>query len=139
MGTELITSRDAPALGGVYKLVAINDGHQQRSVCKYSQEKATLPGAKQVYRMAGPDGRLAGDMLALANEAGVGEALLEPAIRAGTRAAPGAPLLELQERARAGREALPDGVRRLRDPDTYPVVLSPDLAALSELLAQPRG
>jgi nicotinate phosphoribosyltransferase len=139
VGTELITSRDAPALGGVYKLVAIDDGHSQRSVCKYSLDKATLPGAKQVFRMRDPDGRFAGDVLALATEAGPGEALLEPAIWAGARVAPSMPLLELQARARAGREALPDGVRRLRDPDPYPVELSRELAALSERITRSMG
>jgi nicotinate phosphoribosyltransferase len=139
VGTELITSRDAPALGGVYKLVAIDDGQGERPVSKRSQDKASLPGVKQVLRTRASDGRLSGDVLALATEPATGEALLEPVIRAGTRAAPIAPLLELQARARAGREALPASVRRLRDPDPYPVTLSTGLAALAATLAQAAG
>ena len=139
VGTELITSRDAPALGGVYKLVAIDDGHGTRPVCKHSQDKATLPGAKQVFRTRDSGGRMAGDVLALATESLAGEALLEPAIQAGARVSSGAPLLELQARARAGREALPASIRRLQNPDAYEVRLSPQLAALSASLARSTG
>jgi hypothetical protein len=61
------------------------------------------------------------------------------AIQAGARAAPSTPLLELQARASAGREALPASIRRLRDPGPYPVALSPGLAALAASLAQSTG
>lgn len=139
VGTELITSRDAPALGAVYKLVAIDDGQGDRPVCKRSEEKATLPGVKQVFRARGPEGRLSGDTLALAGEPVAGEPLLEPAIRAGTRVSPAVALPELQARARAGREALPEAIRRLRDPASLAVGLSPAVAALSASVARAAG
>lgn len=47
VGTELVTSKDAPALGGVYKLVEI-DGQPRM---KHSNGKTTLPGKKQVFRI----------------------------------------------------------------------------------------
>jgi nicotinate phosphoribosyltransferase len=51
VGTDLGTSRDSPALGGVYKLVAdMPDLGQWRPVVKRSPAKATIPGAKQVFR-----------------------------------------------------------------------------------------
>jgi nicotinate phosphoribosyltransferase len=139
VGTELITSRDAPALGGVYKLVAIHDGRADRAVCKRSQEKASLPGRKQIYRTRDADGRITVDVLALAGEVTSGEALLEPSIQAGSRLISPSPLLELQARARAGREALPQAVRRLRDPESCSVHLSAGLAALSQSLARSAG
>jgi len=49
VGTELGTSFDAPALGGVYKLVEYRGtGRAKRSIAK-----ATLPGRKQVWRSPG--------------------------------------------------------------------------------------
>lgn len=136
VGTELITSRDAPALGGVYKLVAISDGHGERPVSKRSQEKVSLPGRKQVYRLRDPEGRVSSDLLALADEAVPGSPLLVPVIRAGSRLLPPAPLPELQARARAGRESLPDPVRRIHDPESVPVHSSPGLRALTETVTQ---
>jgi nicotinate phosphoribosyltransferase len=136
VGTELITSRDAPALGGVYKLVAINDGREDRPVSKRSQDKVSLPGRKQVYRTRGSDGQIAGDTLALADEAIAGEPLLAPVIRAGSRLTLASPLTELQARALENRDALPATVRRLRDPESCPVRMSSGLAALSESLAR---
>lgn len=46
VGTRLATSDDAPSLGGVYKLVEINE----QPVAKFSEGKITYPGPKQVYR-----------------------------------------------------------------------------------------
>ncbi|HLB59821.1 MAG TPA: nicotinate phosphoribosyltransferase, partial [Bdellovibrionota bacterium] len=51
VGTELITSRDDPALGGIYKLVAIKKEGVYHYKLKLSTLKRTLPGLKQVYRM----------------------------------------------------------------------------------------
>jgi len=47
VGTELVTSKDAPTLGGVYKLVADESGPKMKT----SEGKRTLPGEKQVYRV----------------------------------------------------------------------------------------
>lgn len=50
VGTELATSKDAPALAGVYKLVEnVIDGKVHYKI-KFSEEKSTYPGKKQVYR-----------------------------------------------------------------------------------------
>ncbi|MGD0438603.1 MAG: nicotinate phosphoribosyltransferase, partial [Bryobacteraceae bacterium] len=51
VGTDLATSTDSPNLGVVYKLVEL-DG---RSTAKFSEDKHTLPGAKQVFRFSGHD------------------------------------------------------------------------------------
>jgi len=50
VGTGLATSSDAPTLGVVYKMVEIERGGEKRYTAKYSQDKHTLPGAKQVIR-----------------------------------------------------------------------------------------
>jgi nicotinate phosphoribosyltransferase len=55
VGTELTTSFDAPALPVVYKLVEITTGTERRYVAKYSADKRTYPGAKQVFRYKNHD------------------------------------------------------------------------------------
>ena len=119
VGTDLITSRDAPALGGVYKLVAVDHDGYHRPVRKLSPDKSTYPDVKQLYRTFDPDGKIASDTLALATETLPGEPLLVPVLRAGELVAPLPTLPEIRERARAQRETLPAAIRRLRDPEPF--------------------
>lgn len=70
IGTRIITAYDQPALGGVYKLVAIADSAStmQPSMKRSSSAaKATLPGAKTIVRRL-ENGQAAGDMIVLAEE-----------------------------------------------------------------------
>src|SRR5947209_473626 len=55
VGTELATSSDAPTLSVVYKLVEITSNGERRYTAKYSEDKTTLPGAKQVIRYGDHD------------------------------------------------------------------------------------
>jgi nicotinate phosphoribosyltransferase len=134
VGTELMTSRDAPALGGVYKLVAVDEAGGHRAVRKLSPEKSTYPDVKQIHRRRGPDEKFSGDVLALANEALPGESLLIPVLRAGQLVRPLPGLPEIRERATAQRKALPDAVRRLTDAEAYPVTISAGLLEATEQL-----
>jgi nicotinate phosphoribosyltransferase len=91
VGTSVVTSIDAPALGGVYKLVEVVENGRTRLVMKTSTGKATWPGRKQVWRhMQG--GSAKRDVIALHDEPPVAEArpLLERVMVDGTRV--GAPL-----------------------------------------------
>lgn len=124
VGTELMTSRDAPALGGVYKLVAVDQDGHHRPVRKLSEDKSTYPDVKQIYRHRAPDGRFMGDTLSLASEAVEGEALLVPVMRGGELTEPLPGLEAIRKRAREQRDCLPPAVRRLRDAETYPVEVS---------------
>lgn len=54
VGTKLITAYDQPALGAVYKLVAIEDENGElsdRIKISNNAEKVTIPGKKNVYRI----------------------------------------------------------------------------------------
>ena len=54
VGTKLITAFDQPALGAVYKLVAVaNKDGQLEDTIKLSNnaEKVSTPGRKQVWRI----------------------------------------------------------------------------------------
>jgi nicotinate phosphoribosyltransferase len=55
VGTELATSADAPSMGAIYKIVELESNGITRSTAKYSAEKTSLPGAKQVFRYSDRD------------------------------------------------------------------------------------
>ncbi|ADG05383.1 nicotinate phosphoribosyltransferase [Kyrpidia tusciae] len=73
VGTNLITARSDPALGGVYKLAAIEweeNGERHLSTpIKLSENptKVTLPGRKNVVRLL-KDGQFVGDLIMLEDE-----------------------------------------------------------------------
>jgi nicotinate phosphoribosyltransferase len=125
IGTRLTTSADAPSVDLVYKLVRL-DG---RDVLKLSEGKRTWVGPKQVMRRLGVEGRLAGDTLALADEpapAGT-TTLLETVMRGGELARPHPSLAEIRAHCAAQLAMLPDGARRLTDPEPYAPVPSDEL------------
>jgi nicotinate phosphoribosyltransferase len=110
---------DAPYLDVAYKLVEV----EGRPVLKLSPGKATLPGRKQVWRLAG-----ARDTISLEDGGGEGDPLLREVMRDG-RTTWSEPLAAMRERARREREALPDAVRSLAA-DPYDVRVDPALEAL---------
>lgn len=69
IGTKLITAYDQPALGAVYKLVAIegDDGKLVDTIkISSNPEKVTTPGLKNVYRIINnKDKRAEGDYITL--------------------------------------------------------------------------
>ncbi len=117
VGTDLVTSIDAPALGGVYKLVELERDGVSTPIAKFSEGKATLPGAHQVQRFH--DGaHLSRDVITLADEpleAGA-EALLVPVMRGGARVAPAEPIAAVRERARRSLAALPADLLAIEEP-----------------------
>ena len=132
VGTRLVTSEDAAALGGVYKLVEVEEAGVRRRVAKRSDGKATWPGCKQVWRVM-RDGSAIEDVVAFADEDPVagGVPLLCQMMRAGRRVEQGMSLESARlHRARAVAE-LASPVRRLYDPAVYSVLPS---AALSSAL-----
>ncbi|MCA9606846.1 MAG: nicotinate phosphoribosyltransferase [Myxococcales bacterium] len=142
VGTELVTSRDQPALGGVFKLVQRTDGDREIPVIKLSEGKITWPGPKQVWRVSAPDGTLDHDVLELADAPGPDGAtpLLRPVMRGGAFLDDAyEPLSVMRERCAAGLATLPAGLRRLHDYDAPPVHIGPALNALAETLKGARA
>ena len=73
VGTNLITSKDWPSFGGVYKLVAIKDKETGEFIpkIKISENvvKITNPGNKTIYRLYSKEKKkIIGDLIALADE-----------------------------------------------------------------------
>ncbi|MCC6860989.1 MAG: nicotinate phosphoribosyltransferase [Bryobacterales bacterium] len=119
VGTELATSFDAPSMGTIYKLVEQDVGGIKRYTLKLSEDKTTLPGAKQIFRF--PDR----DVLARAEECSSGsEALLRPVILGGR-------LIEQLPDAHAARRRAAEALRNL-PPEPYRVERSRQLEALVE-------
>lgn len=72
VGTHLITSKDCPSFGGVYKLAAVmgKDGNFIPKI-KLSEntEKVTNPGNKKIYRIYEKEsGKIKADLICLADE-----------------------------------------------------------------------
>lgn len=166
VGTHLITAYDAPALNGVYKLVAVWDGQEWQPRIKTTSnvEKATDPGRKQLVRYYDAEGNPLCDMMYLAEEqyqeSGViegrlraqphvkirkagavrSEPLLQPVFRNGQRVGGRPDIHTLRDRARASIEALPDEYKRLRNPEIYRVLLSNQIGELKDfMLSNPDG
>ena len=72
VGTNLITSADNPAFGGVYKLAAIKDGDGRfipKIKLSENSAKITNPGDKKIYRIYEKStGKLKADLICLADE-----------------------------------------------------------------------
>jgi nicotinate phosphoribosyltransferase len=139
VGTELGTSADAPALGGVYKLVEF-DGKPR---IKLSTGKATLPGRKQVFRILDKNGAFIRDVIALEGERTAetrrGRPLLECYLKDGrlTREYPS--LNQIRERCRESLKALPEDLRGLEPAKSRRWEVSPGLQDLVGRLSGARG
>ena len=73
VGTNLITAKDCPAFGGVYKLAAVKDETTGEFIPKIklseNSEKITNPGNKTVFRIYDKEnGKIKADLIAFADE-----------------------------------------------------------------------
>lgn len=129
VGTELATSADAPALSAVYKLVEVRSGEVRTYTAKYSEDKSTLPGAKQIYRCADHD------LMTLYSDCepeSKGEPLLRPILVQGAPVEPYPALKDIREHAAAAIQKLPAPLLSLDPAPEYPVRISAPLLKLAE-------
>ena len=164
VGTRLITSQGDSALGGVYKLVSVQDGDKWLPALKLSDspQKIPNPGNKRAWRIYDQRGKANADLLALDDEdPRTMERLVlrHPSESSQLRVMPAAniskiePLhvdilregklvydLPLLEELRAMRnndvECLDAGVRRLINPHIYHVSLTQRLYDLKQQLIE---
>jgi nicotinate phosphoribosyltransferase len=155
VGTNLIISAGDSALGGVYKLVAIQDKGAWQPAIKISESlaKTPNPGDKRVWRVYDERGLATADLLSLSDEDprqldplllhhplehGVYRRLRQEQIseieplhvdvwREGQRTQPKQSIEELRAVCRADLERLDIGVRRLLNPHIYHVSLTEKL------------
>lgn len=120
VGTELVTSRDAPALSLVYKLVELNG----KGRIKLSPGKKIYPLGKQIHRSLDGQGRFLLDHVTKAGETADGAALLTAVILDGKPAASFPRLDAVRDHCRRQIAALPDSLRLLHDAPRYPITYS---------------
>ena len=166
VGTNLITSKDCPSFGGVYKLAAVQDAETGEFIPKIklseNTEKITNPGNKKIYRIYEKDtGKIKADLICLADEifdpeetmiifdpvdtwkktkvlGGTYELreLLIPVIREGKRIYTSPEVMELRKYCQKEQETLWDESRRLVNPQKVYVDLSQKLYDLKKNLLE---
>ena len=130
VGTEMVVSRDAPALQCIYKLVEEQKDGRTVYKAKFSEDKVTYPGAKQVRRISGNDGGFQRDVVCLHDEKMEGEPLLTRILEDGKQVCDLPSMREIQRRAREQLARLPERYKRFKDANVYSVSYSPALEAI---------
>lgn len=141
VGTEMVTATPSPALGGVYKLVEIEDA-DGNSIPKMKlsneQEKATLPGKKTMWRLYDSNGMLKEDIIALEDEkidySGKLRKIHLSFVEKGEVVYKNPPLKEIQDKTQENLSFLPEKYRALDAAPSYPVKLSLGLQKLTQNL-----
>jgi nicotinate phosphoribosyltransferase len=165
VGTRLVTSWGEPALGGVYKLVAVKENGEWSSAIKISEtpSKVTNPGSKRVWRIYDRRQKAVVDLVALEDEDPTQserivlrhpsdhtkyrtlnrrdishiELLHVDVLRQGKLVYDLPSLEEIRARRQRDVEALDPGIRRLVNPHIYHVSLTQKLWDLKqELIAE---
>lgn len=162
VGTKLITSADQPALGGVYKLSAIEQGGKIYPKMKFSnsEEKMTNPGVKELYRLYSPDGFAIADLIALKGETFskpltithpierwksmtledfTMKSLLVPIFENGRQVYTVPSINDIAANARAEMDKLWDEYKRIINPHIYKVDYSDGLYNLKQSLISNQG
>jgi nicotinate phosphoribosyltransferase len=166
VGTRLVVSEGDPALGGVYKLVAVRDDGQWIPAIKISESPAKTPnpGHKSVWRIYDQRGKAIADMLSLADEHPemMGtitlrhpseptkfrtlkkdqisriEPLLVEVLKNGKLLIEPASIDDIRNIRKADVERIDPGVRRLMNPHIYHVSLTEQLWDLKQTLITSR-
>ena len=164
VGERLITARSESVFGGVYKLVAVEDGQGgiiPKIKISENTAKITNPGYKKVYRIFSPDGKCFADYISLAHEPMHGQPLelfdpeatwkrqtvtdytavelQKPIFRGGKLVYERPTLAEIKAYSAAQLDTLWDEVKRFDNPHNYYVDLSPELWRLKNALLMAGG
>ena len=142
VGTELSTSRDDPALNGVYKLVGIRiksnnfKGNKYQTIykTKKSPGKENFPGPKQVHRII-RDNTLVTDILTLDDEeVRDSNPMLKQYIKDGLVIERLPSIFEIRNWCRNQVSILPEKFRKLDYvPESFPVIISDKLKMTSNI------
>jgi len=130
LGTKLVTGSP---VNGVYKLVEI----EGTPVMKESSGKMTYPGRKQIFRQY-QGNEIVGDRLALSIEASHPDEkpLLQRVMSQGQRLSESPSLAAIAQRTAAAVSTLPSAVRRIHNPQRFPITLSHGLTDLIQITRQ---
>jgi nicotinate phosphoribosyltransferase len=162
VGTNLITSKDNPSFGGVYKVTAVDSGSGWQPKIKLSEDpvKVTNPGVKKIIRLYDKaTGKMKADLITLIDETAdtsrdltifdqhatwkrmtlkagqyVSRELLEPVFAGGECVYRERSVMEIREYAIKEKETLWEETKRLVNPQRMPVDLSQKLYDLKQQL-----
>ncbi|MGO5053757.1 nicotinate phosphoribosyltransferase [Lachnospiraceae bacterium LCP25S3_G4] len=163
VGTNLITSKDCPAFGGVYKLAAIKDDSGDfvpKIKLSENTEKITNPGNKTIYRIYDKaTGKLLADLICFVTEefheeedlllfdpletwkktrlkggTYVMRELLEPIFKQGECVYQSPSVMEIAAYCKKEKNTLWDEVKRLFNPHKVYIDLSPELYSVKKEL-----
>ena len=134
VGTELATSRDDPAIAGVYKLIEYN----RKPKIKISEDKLTYSGKKQIYRIYNKQGEFKEDILSLDSEPhpSNSEALLIPVMKEGMLITELPDLNNIQQHYSENIEKLPNKFKELEVNHIIKVRISKKLSELTSSLTE---
>ena len=157
VGSNMVTSEGDPSFDGVYKTVAVqDDAGQWKPAAKISDSPAKVqnPGRKDLWRVYDRRGQATADLVSLNGEQVIAplelihpaqpgvvrrlgtddvseiEPLLVRVLDAGKRIADLGDIEQARARRTADLERLDPGVRRLVNPHTYHVSITPKLSEL---------
>ncbi len=139
VGTEMVTSKDTPALGGVYKLVEQEKEGRLMPKMKFSKDKATCPSKKQVYRFLNKKGLFKKDIIGLVGEEFDAEELLLPVMKKGRLIYKIPTVHKIQKTAERNISQLPDKFMDLDCKIAYPVTISKKLRQVRDKMVRSRG
>ena len=130
IGTKLVTGIP---VNGVYKLVEID----HIPTMKESNMKLTYPGRKQIYRTV-VDGQMQSDRLSLHDEESQTDqqGLLEIVMHHGKRQKSDLTLEQIRQRTATSIASLPDNIRQINNPDSFPVNTSSALETLRDSITK---
>jgi nicotinate phosphoribosyltransferase len=139
VGTEMVTSKDVPALGGVYKLVEQEKEGRLMPKMKFSKGKATCPSKKQVYRFLNKKGLFKKDIIGLVDEVFDTEGLLLPIVKKGKLVYKIPTVRQIQKTAEKNISQLPDKFKALDCKTDYPVTISKRLEQIRDKTIKNKG
>jgi len=131
VGTEMGTSRDSPALGGIYKLSCDNLGPRMKLSCG----KATLPGKKVLYRCMDTEGMYWKDLIATWDEKvdlPDGYKVLERVMENGSITSDVPSITVIRRRFLGNMEKIPALLKDINNPGSYSVEISENLSRKAE-------
>ncbi len=156
IGTNLVTAKDSPALGGVYKLAAV-DG-QPRVKVSENIYKVNLPGSKKLLRWVDDAGHFRADGIILADEETpkklydpflndqttelgrwMATEIQEQVLKSGKLLTTLPSIAESVEFAQNRLAQLPEPHKRFEYPHRYPVGISRNLQQLRSRLIRSRN
>jgi nicotinate phosphoribosyltransferase len=128
VGTDLATSADTPSLGVVYKMVEL----EGRNTAKFSEDKHTMPGSKQIFRYLTHDAiACSWECLGCGADEIAPKALLRPVIINGELIEELPPAARARENTLASLKTLPTACRSLYETaQPWPVEHSHELQSL---------